>query len=1044
LTTQSDVQYFRSVARLGVQVAEGLEYAHRQGIVHRDIKPSNLLLDLHGMVWITDFGLAKAGDSSVLTHTGDIVGTIRFMAPERLDGKSEPRSDIYGLGITLYELLTLAPAFADGQRGRLLERIVKEEPHPPRKLDAAIPRDLETILLKAIAKEPARRYATAEAMAEDLRRFLADRPIQARRTSWREKAWRWCRRNPGVASLSGTVAALLTVLAIGSALAMLLHRDKERAEQAEARAVKAEWEVQIRSHLNRAMAYRRSSQGGQRFLCLEEAAKALKLNPDADIRRDLSREILACLALPDLYLNPARPWADCPAGTAWVDFDDTLETYARTDSQGNCSIRRVADDQELMRLPSCGSALVHLSRNGRFAALSGDAARGGRLQVWKLDGPEPELWIAPPEPCGMAMGFRPDSGQFAVAHPGGAISVYDLATGERLYRLAPTSIRDEIILALHPTEPAVAISSYFSKVVEVRDLRTGGVLASLPHAKGGSWVAWHPGGHILATTAGDDTNINLYDRAGFKLVRTVEGKDLGTRIAFNHAGDRFVSWGWGGRVQLWDTATGRLLFSTPPVGSYTLRFSRDDRWLASAIQGNKVGIWQVSDGRDHRTLVRTSLPRKTSPLCAAVHKGGRLLAVGWHDGLGFWDLNTGTELDFVPIADGVTSLLFEPSGALLTNGPSHLLRWPVRPGPATSGTLWIGPPERLALPASDGGIAQSSDGRVLVQAQRAAGRNLRRAGAWVLHADRPRQPTCLEEGKDVWAASVSPDGRWITTVGYSTSQLWEASTGQRVKELTGRWGMFSPDGRWLATYINGTNHLTAVGSWTEGTPLGEGGIVAFSPDSRLVVLETGAGAVRLVESATGKEVARLEDPNLDLANAVFTPDGERLITLTMDRVKGIHVWDLKAVRHALRWLAGELDHFPDQVSGGPPLRGVAPLPAMPLRLDIDRTGLPEAAETGLVAWSLALALAPVNPVAHYRRALSHAVLRQQAQGIADCRRAAAWHPDWQELVAQTPARSGDLNSLAWWLVVKPASARDARIAVALAEHAVKLDPTEPT
>src|SRR5262249_2954050 len=148
---------------------------------------------------------------------------------------------------------------------------------------------------------------------------------------------------------------------------------------------------------------------GQRFLCLDEAAKALKLNPDAEVRRDLSREVLACLALPDLYLNPTRPWADCPADTACVDFDDTLETYARTDAQGNCSIRRVADGRELIRLPSCGSALVHLSRDGRFAALSADAFRGGRLQVWKLDEPEPRLWIAPPEPCGLGMGFRPDS-----------------------------------------------------------------------------------------------------------------------------------------------------------------------------------------------------------------------------------------------------------------------------------------------------------------------------------------------------------------------------------------------------------------------------------------------------------------------------------------------------------------------------------------------------------------------------------------------------------------------------------------------------------
>src|SRR5262249_52765626 len=119
LTSQSEAQYFRSVARVGVQVPGALEYAHRHGILHRDIKPSNLLLDLSGTVWVTDFGLAKAEGSADLTHTGDVVGTVRFMSPERLDGKSEPRSDIYGLGITLYEMLTLRPAFADNNGRRL-------------------------------------------------------------------------------------------------------------------------------------------------------------------------------------------------------------------------------------------------------------------------------------------------------------------------------------------------------------------------------------------------------------------------------------------------------------------------------------------------------------------------------------------------------------------------------------------------------------------------------------------------------------------------------------------------------------------------------------------------------------------------------------------------------------------------------------------------------------------------------------------------------------------------------------------------------------
>src|SRR5262249_43633916 len=161
---------------------------------------SNLLLDSGGRVWVADFGLAKT-DGSALTETGDIVGTIRYMAPERFRGWSDPRSDVYSLGLTLWEMLVLRPAFDAGDRLKLMKQVTETEPPRLRKLDAQIPRDLETILLKAIDKEPARRYPTATAFADDLQRFVDDKPIQARQTSGAERAWRWCKRNPVVAAL---------------------------------------------------------------------------------------------------------------------------------------------------------------------------------------------------------------------------------------------------------------------------------------------------------------------------------------------------------------------------------------------------------------------------------------------------------------------------------------------------------------------------------------------------------------------------------------------------------------------------------------------------------------------------------------------------------------------------------------------------------------------------------------------------------------------------------------------------------------------------
>jgi serine/threonine protein kinase/Flp pilus assembly protein TadD len=206
-------RYARSVALIGVQVAEALDYAHRQGILHRDIKPSNLLLDGHGTVWVADFGLAKAADSDDLTHTGDIVGTVRYMAPERFEGRCDARSDVYALGLTLYELLALRPAFDESDRNGLIRQVTHAEPSRLRAVDPTIPRDLETVVRKAIEREPERRYADAATFAEDLRRFVEGRPIRARRTSPLEHAWRWCVRNPAWAALAATVFILLVLAA---------------------------------------------------------------------------------------------------------------------------------------------------------------------------------------------------------------------------------------------------------------------------------------------------------------------------------------------------------------------------------------------------------------------------------------------------------------------------------------------------------------------------------------------------------------------------------------------------------------------------------------------------------------------------------------------------------------------------------------------------------------------------------------------------------------------------------------------------------------
>jgi eukaryotic-like serine/threonine-protein kinase len=212
-TSNRGRSFFEAVARLGIQAAESLEYAHSLGVVHRDVKPANLMVDDRGHLWITDFGLAQLNAESGPTMTGDLLGTLRYMSPEQALGRRgvvDHRADVYSLGVTLYELLTLRPALDGRDRQELLRQIAFEEPPPPRHITPSIPRELETIILKAIAREPEARYATAQELADDLRRFLEHKPIRARRPTLAERVSKWARRH----AMAVWAAAL--VLLIGS------------------------------------------------------------------------------------------------------------------------------------------------------------------------------------------------------------------------------------------------------------------------------------------------------------------------------------------------------------------------------------------------------------------------------------------------------------------------------------------------------------------------------------------------------------------------------------------------------------------------------------------------------------------------------------------------------------------------------------------------------------------------------------------------------------------------------------------------------------
>jgi len=982
---------------LFITVCHAVQHAHQKGIIHRDIKPSNVLVTLHDgrpVPKVIDFGVAKAigqqlTDKTLFTQFAQMVGTPLYMSPEQaqLSGLDvDTRGDIYSLGVMLYELLTGTTPF---ERGRVkqaaieeIRRMIRDEepPRPSTRLSSTageaqtavaahrhidhkglrrlVRGDLDWIVMKALEKDRTRRYETANGFARDVERYLADEPVQACPPSSAYRFRKFARRNRGTLATVAVVAVALvlgTVVSTWQAIRAMHAEDlaktgleketaartdavneakqKETALAATRKSERAKSENLWQALVNEARANRLSRRSGQRFESLETLQRATQLarslNLPAENFQELRNAVIATLAVPDLYM--AGTWNLWPGDASGLDFDETHALYARTDHQGNCSIRRVANDTEIHRLPGLGGpAVPSFSRDGKFVAVHHPDSSHMGVQVWQLDGSMPRQLLS--EAHAGSPTFR-ESQQVALAYDDGTIGVFELPSGRPLSRLAPETLTRPCSIALHPTEPLFAVASYYGSVVQVRDVETGKVLASLRQAGRAMRVAWHPDGRTLAVGY-ESKQILLYDRTTWQAYRALETRQAVTSIDFDRAGDRLAVTGWAGIVELFDVGTGQKLMATPPVVA-AHRFSRDGLRLAGAVQDGKVGIWQIGGGREFRTLVHNASPEKEGYFRVAVHPDGQLLAVATSDGFGLWDLASGGKLAFIPSGDSNNRVLFEPSGALLTlSNPAGLSRWPIRKELNAAGEMVIGPPEPLPLPFGHD-LSQSHDGRVIVTCERSVGGQQAYAGGWILRADRPKQPLRLDAGTDIWSIAVSPDGLWVVTFTFGgLTKVWDAHDGRLVKQLTDPMNYpprVSPDGRWLGTTQDG--RLIAVETWEPGPRVGTGAVFAPDRDSKLLAVPTLNG-IRLVDQATGREVAMLEDPNLDSTDqVVFTPDGTRLIAL--NSVKGIHVWDLRLIRRQLKELGLDWDwpeFAPAEMSDKPR----APGAGTPFRIQVIR------------------------------------------------------------------------------------------------------------
>jgi WD40 repeat protein/Tfp pilus assembly protein PilF len=1022
VATERSSDHFRLAVRLAMQAAEALACAHSHGILHRDIKPANLLVDTAGSLWVADFGLAKIDDAEDLTGTGELIGTLRYLAPERFAGKCDARSDIYALGATLYEMLALRPAFYETDRLRLVQQVAHGAP-PLRQAAPRLPPDLETVVHKAMATDPADRYASAQDMADDLRLFLADLPIKARRARAWERLRRWSRHNPALAWMTATVASLLVVVAVGASLLSL------ELGGALGRARLAEQDTQLKlfdSLVAQGRAVTRGRRSGQRFEALSlldqasELARRLDLSPEK--RTELRNVAVAALAVPDLY--PIQAWDGFPPGSQLVDFDDQLAIYARTDERGNCTVCRVGGNIPIAFLPHPDSgkpeAFPVLSRDGRFVAVR---QASGLTHVWQLDGAGVTR-VLEQEKVGH-LEFHPNRPQVVFCHEDGRVNLWELPAGQLVASLRPDRLVRRPYAALHPTEPLVAIVSYPSKTVMVRDLRSGEVVKRLELPINAFHIAWHPAGHTLAASDGDGRTVHLFDRATFRCRRTFQVTGGGPSIAYNRVGDRLAVADWSGNVGLYEPATGQLLVHVHTPGRTIVqpRFSADGRRLAGFTEGGQLGIWEVGEGREYHSL-RWSGKEDPGVNRAAVSPDGRLAVAAMAGGVAFWDLDQGTELDYLPLENPARIVAFEPGGegALLLGDQSGLYRWPVHPDPGAPGRRRIGPPQALNFPAGMG-FASSADGRVWATDFPIAHWCEPWAGAWVRHADRPDQPLHLDPGADTRGIAVSPNGRWVITNGHGNAhgvKLWNARTGELVQTLRERGGevCFSPDGRWL--YVGGTEGcLLDVGSWEERRKLGDWG--QFSPDGRMMVIRTNSNtALGLFEPDTGRQLARLEDPDLpEPWNAAFSPDGSRLLVVVWG---GIRVWDLRRIRTELarRDLDWDAPPYPPE-----------PVATDPLTVELDLGDFRQLRPQRLAQnYDRSVRSAEHIGARWYFRGRWHMAAGRYVEAVRDLREAVARRPD-------SPLMS---NDLAWLYVAGPEPLRNPQAAVSLAERAVKLQP----
>jgi WD40 repeat protein len=919
----------QEAARLVEALARAIHHAHEQGIVHRDLKPSNVLLSADGVPKISDFGLAKQLDEDTgWSQTGDVLGTPSYMAPEQASGRVHaigPTTDVYALGAILYQCLTGGPPFRAPSSADTLQQVLSVEPVAPSRLQPKLPRDLETICLKCLQKDPARRYTSAIELAEDLERFRELKPIRARPVGRAERLWRWCKRNPALASASGlaTFALLATLVALAVIVVLVLESrdsaqrslnaaiDREEEEKRLKEAALAAQEQAQRESARRGYEQARlrcvQENGGAGLLALaaslEETIRIQAPDLEDTVRQELAHwgrfqhRLTAVLAHKELVGTTAF----CPDGKLVL-----TTSHDHTSQVWDVSTGRPV-----------GPPLSH-----KYYATAGAFSPDGKVVVtggWTGDNTA-RLWrVGTGEAIGLPMqheagvgtvAFSPD-GKTIVTGSGEKVRFWDAETGRPS---GQTLTHPGALYGMVLSLDGEMILTWGAGVVQTWQVQGGKPLgAPLRPPDGARIAALSPDGKTILTAGGDWTA----RRGEARLWEVGTGKALGQPMlhhapvlaaALSPDGKTILTGAGDGLARLWEAATGKPLGRAlvHDLQLAALAFSPDGEIVATA-SGRTVRLWDAVTGQP----LGPALPHLGDVGYVIFSPDGKTLATSGKNETRLWEVRKGMLPGPAMVhRDAIHAAALSSDGRMLLTGSG--IQSPRSQGEVRLWDLATGKPLGKPLPqeGSVSSVAISPDGKTFATVDRPSLEWVGRAWLWdagpdgdLSRATRRQRPLVPPNPNriariPIWVTAFSPDGRTLLTGGQGV-ELWDVETGKslgpRLPHLPeARWAIFSPDGRSVLAAGWGPALLWDVETRKQiGRPLEHENRVfglAFSPDGKALATGSLDGTARVWDARTCKPLTAPLAHQAKVRAVAFSPDGKLLATGSDD--SRAQLWDV--------------------------------------------------------------------------------------------------------------------------------------------------------